>query len=194
MGVIYRHQVTYDRYVNNDDPSWSSFNGTWWLVKPKTKTNINVNSGLELSFKDGFGGVMIGYDSYTSAINVGITIPIVSEKSTLSDINYIINDIDLREIDTFTIEDMINFFILDCKFNGININENQVINAEFVSNLDISTIAISSGIYNDNLIEIKINDRSWLKSTNSHRWYILYQEFLPPHSPRRQNTNYQFFR
>ena len=55
VGVIYRHQVTYDRYVNNDDPSWSSFNGTWWLVKPKTKTNINVNSGLELSFKDGFG-------------------------------------------------------------------------------------------------------------------------------------------
>ena len=74
-GLAIISEKTYDRYR----PEF--LNKNYYHSSKEIKTEFNINAGLELSFKDGFGG-MIGYDSYTSAINLGITMPIVSEKAS----------------------------------------------------------------------------------------------------------------
>ena len=75
---------------------------------------------------------------------------------------------------------MIAFFIRDCKRNGIEINRNQIIKAEFVRKYSVKgaeeAVAIAKAMDNDKLIDIEIKDSYWDKSSKEKRWYILYHE------------------
>lgn len=71
IGLALTREVIYDRYVNDYD--WSSFQGTWWAEKRNPNTNVNINAGIELAFRNG-GGILLGMDSYTSSLHVGYVI------------------------------------------------------------------------------------------------------------------------
>ena len=88
---------------------------------------------------------------------------------------YFINGTDIRKIDTYSINEMIDIFLLDCKLNGIKINDNQNIDATFQS-IDGITLGLAYEMNNDAKIKIIIDPILWRNSSIQKKWYILYHE------------------
>ena len=69
---------------------------------------------------------------------------------------------------------MIDVFLVDCKLNGIKL-QNNVIDVKFES-LDDNTIGLSYAMNNDKLIKIRIDPQAWSESSAPKKWYLLYHE------------------
>jgi len=94
-----------------------------------------------------------------------------------SDINnkYLINDKDMREINTYQINEMISMFIDDCEINGIQINKNQNIRSEFIE-LEGQTVGVAYAINDDENIVVAIDPVKWKNTPFATKWYIIYHE------------------
>ena len=176
-GMHIANQVTYDRYLQ------PTLNDNYYVTSNKYDYAFNINLGIEIAFKNSIG-LLVGIDSKSESVNAGITIPMIKNKNEdskfLNKLIYKSFSEEIRDVDDFTPIDMVEFFIRDCKRNGIEINNDQVIKAEFVREYSVDgadeAIAISKAMNDDELIDIEIKDDYWDKSSQEKRWYILYHE------------------
>jgi len=91
-----------------------------------------------------------------------------------SDQRYIVSNHDLITFDNNNINGMVQVFLEDCKNNGIDFPSNHVKIA--FEKLPEGVLGLSYGMYNDSLIDIRIDRLNWSKSSSSKRWYVLYHE------------------
>ena len=75
---------------------------------------------------------------------------------------------------------MIKVFLEDCEENNIKLSkgyklQDYKITATFEP-LDDGVLALSSGIFNEEEIIIKVNPKEWRGASNPKRWYIMYHE------------------
>ena len=83
---------------------------------------------------------------------------------------------DMREINTYDLRAMTNFFLLDCKAGyGINNIKHQNIKATFET-LEENVLALSYGKDDDSSIIIKVDPENWANANIITRWYVLYHE------------------
>tara|TARA_R110001583_G_scaffold52235_3_gene162436 strand:- start:1443 stop:2486 length:1044 start_codon:yes stop_codon:yes gene_type:complete len=95
-----------------------------------------------------------------------------TQNSTDSDFE--INNIDIREIDTYTLPLFIDVFLNDCKQNNIYLNK-QNIKITF-NPLDGNTIALAYAMNDNNNIVVKVDPSNWENSSLAKKWYIIYHE------------------
>ena len=87
---------------------------------------------------------------------------------------FVVNNQNIKDINTYDLKAMINFFLDDCAENKIKIL-NQKISSSF-SEIDKSTLAFSSGLGNDSEIIIVVDPVNWNTAAKTKKWYIMYHE------------------
>ena len=92
----------------------------------------------------------------------------------LKEDTYSVGAYDLKDVNTYDLAKMIDVFLVDCKLNGIKL-QNNVIDVKFES-LDDNTIGLSYAMNNDKLIKIRIDPQAWSESSAPKKWYLLYHE------------------
>ena len=98
-----------------------------------------------------------------------------SGQKTLDFLNFTINGIDLREVNTYDLKAMVNIFLGDCKKSNIPVPSLRTLKATFEP-LEGNAIAYSYGSDNDSVIIIKVDPEKWRNSSLEKKWYILYHE------------------
>lgn len=88
---------------------------------------------------------------------------------------FIINGIDIREVDTYQLKSMIKVFFDDSKLNNIIRRLPNKIEAIFEP-LDSATLGVSYGKERDDIIFIKIDPRGWSEASLPKKWYLIYHE------------------
>jgi hypothetical protein len=95
--------------------------------------------------------------------------------SPMKDYNFLVDGTDIREVDTYSIESMIDIFLKDSKAQGININKDQEIKATFEI-IDGITLGLAYEMNNDKKIRLVIDPKLWSAASLQKKWYILYHE------------------
>lgn len=93
---------------------------------------------------------------------------------TITAKNYIVDKYNLKDINQYDLNLMVDVFLLDCKSYNITVNKVKVI-ATFET-LGGDTLGLSYGINNDELIKIKIDPEKWYNASAPKRWYLIYHE------------------
>lgn len=87
---------------------------------------------------------------------------------------FTVSGVELKNISTFTLREMVEVFISDCLEHSIKINK-QDIDAKF-EQLEGDAIGLSYGIDNNEKVILKVDPAKWQKASKPKRWYILYHE------------------
>ncbi len=95
-------------------------------------------------------------------------------KVIINEQNYLVGNYNLKEVNQYDLNLMIDVFLLDCKNHNINVKKGKVI-ASFET-LDNVTLGLSYGINNDAKIELKIDPEKWNTASIPKRWYLIYHE------------------
>ena len=82
---------------------------------------------------------------------------------------------DIRKVNLYDLEAMVQFFLEDCKKSNIKVPEIKTLNATFEP-LKGDAIALSYAFGDDSLIKIKVDPEKWAKSNMEKKWYVLYHE------------------
>lgn len=98
-----------------------------------------------------------------------------SDDKMLDRVKYTIAGKDIRNVNQYDLETMVEIFIDDCKINNLNINNKYIIKATFEP-LENNVIALSFAYGDDSLVKIKVDPQRWTKSSIEKKWYILYHE------------------
>jgi len=88
---------------------------------------------------------------------------------------FIINGIDIREVDTYQLKSMIKVFLDDCKLNNIIKLLPNKIEAIFEP-LESTTLGVSYGKERDDIVFIKIDPKRWSEASLTKKWYLIYHE------------------
>jgi hypothetical protein len=92
----------------------------------------------------------------------------------LKEQDYTVGEFNLKNINQYDLNLMIDIFLLDCKNNNIPVRRDKVV-ASFET-LEGSLIGLSNGINNDSRIDLKIDPKKWENSSIPKRWYLIYHE------------------
>ena len=88
---------------------------------------------------------------------------------------FIINGIDIREVDTYQLKSMIKVFLDDCiSNNNIKLLPNKI--EVIFEPLDSPILGLSYGMKKDDIIFIKIDPKGWAKASLTKKWYLIYHE------------------
>ena len=98
-----------------------------------------------------------------------------NKKKTFDNLKFNINDKNLKDINIYDLNEMISYFLADCKNNNILIPEISLIKATFEP-LENGVLAVAYAKFDDDKIIIKVNPKEWAKANDEKRWYILYHE------------------
>jgi hypothetical protein len=92
----------------------------------------------------------------------------------LNEKNYSVGSYNLRNVNQYDLNLMVDIFLLDCKSHNILVKKGKV-NTSFESLLG-ETLGLSYGINNDDRIELKIDPIKWENSSLPKKWYLIYHE------------------
>lgn len=92
----------------------------------------------------------------------------------LNEQNYLVGDYNLKNINQYDLNLMIDVFLLDCKNHNIILKKGKVFTS--FETLDGETLGLSYGINNDTKIVLKIDPIKWENSSIPKRWYLIYHE------------------
>ena len=98
-----------------------------------------------------------------------------SMENSINNIRFVINGVDMRKINEYDLESMIQFFLKDCNRNNIKLKDQNSIIATFEP-LEGNTIALAYGFGNDSLIKIKVDPEKWMQASIEKKWYVIYHE------------------
>ena len=98
-----------------------------------------------------------------------------NNKKTTDALKYTIGGVDIRDMNIYDLEAMVNIFLEDCKKNNILPPSINTLKATFEP-LEESTIAVAYAMNDDSKIIIKVDPSNWANSSKPKRWYILYHE------------------
>jgi hypothetical protein len=99
---------------------------------------------------------------------------ISERKVIINDKNYFVGNYNLKDVNQYDLNSMIDVFFLDCKNHNINIKKGKVISS--FETLDGKTLGLSYGINNDTKIELRVDPAKWEASSIPKRWYLSYHE------------------
>jgi len=112
---------------------------------------------------------------YSSFLNLLEKVASQTSTKSVNELRFKINNKDIREINIYDLEAMIDIFIYDCRKHNIIINKNQKVYAKF-EELDDPTIALAYGLGYDDEIIIKVDPVAWKNASIQKKWYVLYHE------------------
>lgn len=98
----------------------------------------------------------------------------VGKRVEIREDEYFVEEYNLKNINTYDLNLMVDVFLLDCEKNNIKVKKNLVI-ATFET-LDKETLGLSFGINDDERVELKIDPEKWQDASLPKRWYLLYHE------------------
>lgn len=99
----------------------------------------------------------------------------ISKNKNLNSLRFTVGGVDLRKINEYDLEAMVEYFLNDCKKNNINVPDIKTLDATFVPQ-EGDVLALAYGFQDDNVIKIQIDPEKWAKSSSQKRWYVLYHE------------------
>lgn len=88
--------------------------------------------------------------------------------------NYSVGCYNLRNVNQYDLNLMVDIFLLDCKSHNILVKKGKI-NTSFESLIG-ETLGLSYGINNDDRIELKIDPIKWENSSLPKKWYLIYHE------------------
>jgi hypothetical protein len=92
----------------------------------------------------------------------------------LNEQNYFVGDYNLKKINQYDLNLMIDIFLLDCEIQNIEVKKGEVFSS--FEPLDAETLGLSYGTNIDNKIILKIDPVKWENSSIPKRWYLIYHE------------------
>jgi len=92
----------------------------------------------------------------------------------LDESKFLIDNKDIREINTYDLKSMVEYFLDDCRLQGLKIPKDIEISSTFEI-LGNNTLGVSLGKNTKNII-IKINPEKWSRSSLVKKWYLIYHE------------------
>ncbi|MDA9277678.1 hypothetical protein N9P63_02035 [Polaribacter sp.] len=98
-----------------------------------------------------------------------------NKNETLKNLRDNIGEKNMKEINTYDLQKMVQFFLDDCIRNNIKVPSIKTLSATFEPQ-DEGVIALALGMNNDNQIIIRIDPKSWQKASPQKKWYALYHE------------------
>ena len=88
--------------------------------------------------------------------------------------NYFVGNYNMKEVNPYDLNLMIDVFLLDCKNHSISVKKGKVVTS--FESLEGEILGTSYGINNDNIIVLKIDPLKWESSPIPKRWYLIYHE------------------
>ena len=114
------------------------------------------------------------WDDYIKLIDT--TVEFSKNKSkTLNKLRENIGDKNLKNINTYDLQEMVQFFLDDCKRSNIIVSSIETLSATFEP-LEDGVIALAFGMNNDDQIVIRVDPTNWQKSDLIKKWYVIYHE------------------
>ena len=98
-----------------------------------------------------------------------------NKNETLKNLRDNIGEKNMKEISTYDLQKMVQFFLDDCMRNNIKVPSIKTLSATFEPQ-DDGIIAVAFGMNNDNQIIIRVDPKSWQKASPQKKWYALYHE------------------
>lgn len=99
----------------------------------------------------------------------------ISRNENLNSLRFTVGGVDLRSINEYDLEAMVQYFLDDCKKNNVSVPSIKTLDATFVPQ-DEGVIALAYAYGNDDIIKIQIDPEKWAKSSTQKRWYVLFHE------------------
>ena len=98
-----------------------------------------------------------------------------NKKEALKNLRNNIGEKNIEEINTYDLQEMVQFFLDDCKRSNINVPSIKTLSATFEP-LEEGVIALAFGMNNDDQIIIRVDPTNWQKSDLIKKWYVIYHE------------------
>ena len=98
-----------------------------------------------------------------------------NKSNTLNNLRENIGDKNLKKINTYDLQEMVQFFLDDCKRSNIIVPSIETLSATFEP-LEEGVIALAFGMNNDDKIVIRVDPTNWQKSDLTKKWYVIYHE------------------
>tara|TARA_X000000950_G_C13840218_1_gene629893 strand:+ start:402 stop:1559 length:1158 start_codon:yes stop_codon:yes gene_type:complete len=98
-----------------------------------------------------------------------------NKKDTLKNLRDNIGDTNIEDINTYDLQEMVQFFLDDCKRSNIKVPKIETLSATFEP-LDEGVIALAYGMNDDDKIIIRVDPSAWQNSGLIKKWYVLYHE------------------
>ena len=98
-----------------------------------------------------------------------------NKRTALENLRDNIGDKNIKEINTYDLHEMVQFFIDDCKRSNIIVPSIETLSATFKP-LEEGVIALAYGMNNDNQIFISVDPKNWDNSDITKKWYVIYHE------------------
>ena len=147
---------------------WVTWGQDIFLLFGETSSTVRLNNGRIVTTY--YLYYRLGYDPGKLAQQQNS-----SNKKSLNSLRFTINGEDLRDINEYDLEKMVNFFLEDCKKNNIKVPDINSLKARFVP-LEGSTLALAYGGGDDSIINIEVDPKKWAESSAQKRWYVIYHE------------------
>jgi hypothetical protein len=97
-----------------------------------------------------------------------------SRQVLIKEKQYLVGDNDLRKINEYDLNKMVDVFLLDCKNNKIPFTKGKVLVS--FEKLPAGLLGVSSGINDNSKIELKVDPEKWLEASLPKKWYLIYHE------------------
>ncbi len=98
-----------------------------------------------------------------------------NKSNTLNNLRENIGDKNLKKINTYDLQEMVQFFLDDCKRSNITVPSIETLSATFEP-LEEGVIALAFGMNNDDHIVVRVDPTNWQKSDLIKKWYVIYHE------------------
>lgn len=98
-----------------------------------------------------------------------------NKKEALKNLRNNIGDKNIEEVNTYDLQEMVQFFLDDCKRSNITVPSIETLSATFEP-LEEGVIALAYGMNNDDQIVIRVDPTNWQKSDLIKKWYVIYHE------------------
>ena len=114
------------------------------------------------------------WDDYIKLIDTAVESS-KNKSNTLNNLRENIGDKNLKKINTYDLQEMVQFFLDDCKRSNIIVPSIETLSATFEP-LEDGVIALAFGMNNDDQIIIRVDPTNWQKSDLIKKWYVIYHE------------------
>lgn len=156
-------------FMKNDFEFKNSFS-----YSQRSETNFGNDGRTNDWYYLGFQHNTDIWDGYISVFEMSLKAS-NNKKEALKNLRNNIGDKNIEEINTYDLQEMVQFFLDDCKRSNINVPSIKTLSATFEP-LEEGVIALAFGMNNDDQIVIRVDPTNWQKSDLIKKWYVIYHE------------------
>lgn len=186
---IYSSKTNFDKplfylYYKNMYPYTNTINYSKIINEHEFKSSLSYSNRSETtqvgdgSYRNVHNlGFQYNMDMWDTMINTFEKLSQTSDKKkeTLNKLRNNIGDKNIENINTYDLQEMVQFFLDDCKRSNIIVPSIETLSATFEP-LEDGVIALAFGMNNDDQIIIRVDPTNWQKSDLIKKWYVIYHE------------------